>query len=108
MSDFEGSSAYAHYSVFDVGDEASKYLLTVSGYSGNAGDSLAFHNNMFFTTYDREHDTREDEIVPSNTMEHGGITIAIIPTSTAYTTQSQIPRLQTESAGFDGKGNTTR
>ncbi|XP_062599245.1 fibrinogen-like protein A, partial [Saccostrea cucullata] len=34
---FNGDEAYAQYSTFYVGDEASKYVLTVSGYSGTAG-----------------------------------------------------------------------
>ncbi|KAL5011703.1 hypothetical protein ScPMuIL_010254, partial [Solemya velum] len=57
MSDFEGSSAYAHYNFFDIGDATSKYKLTVSRYSGNAGDSLPRHNNTQFSTHDRDHDT---------------------------------------------------
>ncbi|KAL5011835.1 hypothetical protein ScPMuIL_010386, partial [Solemya velum] len=60
MSDFEGNSAYAHYNVFKVGNASSNYLLTVSGYSGNAGDSLAYHNNMKFSTHDRDHDRWSD------------------------------------------------
>ncbi|KAL5011699.1 hypothetical protein ScPMuIL_010250 [Solemya velum] len=56
MSDFEGQSAYAHYNVFGVGNASSSYILTVSGYSGNAGDSLVYHNNMKFSTHDRDHD----------------------------------------------------
>ncbi|KAL5011697.1 hypothetical protein ScPMuIL_010248, partial [Solemya velum] len=57
MSDFEGHSAYAHYNIFDVGDADSKYLLTVSGFSGTAGDGMIHQNNMKFSTYDRDHDT---------------------------------------------------
>ena len=40
MRDFDGNSAYAQYTSFSIGDSASKYILTVSGYSGTAGDSL--------------------------------------------------------------------
>ncbi|KAL5012187.1 hypothetical protein ScPMuIL_010738 [Solemya velum] len=56
LSDFEGNSAYAHYNVFSVGDASSKYLLAVSGYSGNAGDSLGYLNTRPFSTHDRDHD----------------------------------------------------
>ena len=37
MQMFNGEKAYALYSNFSVGDENSKYQLTVQGYSGNAG-----------------------------------------------------------------------
>eukprot|EP00731_Ephydatia_muelleri_P034212 Em0051g4a len=51
------SSYYAKYSSFSVGDSASKYTLSVSGYSGNAGyDSLSYHNGMKFTTLDQDND----------------------------------------------------
>ena len=57
MKDFEGVSVFAHYSTFIVGGAHTKYTLTVGGYSGNANDSLkAFHNNMKFSTYDRDND----------------------------------------------------
>ncbi len=51
-----GSYYYALYSNFSVLDEANKYKLSVSGYSGTAGDNLANQNNMFFTTKDRDND----------------------------------------------------
>jgi hypothetical protein len=34
---FDGEKAYALFSTFKVGNESSKYRLTVSGYSGTAG-----------------------------------------------------------------------
>lgn len=40
MQRFNGEKAYAVYSNFTVGDEASKYKLEVNGYSGTAGNSL--------------------------------------------------------------------
>ncbi|KAL5517871.1 hypothetical protein EMCRGX_G003502 [Ephydatia muelleri] len=41
---------------FAVGNSASKYPLTVSGYSGNAGDSMSYHSGMKFSTYDQDND----------------------------------------------------
>lgn len=37
MENFKGVKKYAKYSTFKVGDAASKYTLTVGGFSGNAG-----------------------------------------------------------------------
>ncbi|XP_061176302.1 ficolin-1-like [Saccostrea echinata] len=54
---FNGEKAYAQYSTFYVGDEGSKYRLTVSGYSGTAGDSLDYHNGMKFSTKDQDNDS---------------------------------------------------
>ncbi|XP_052714860.1 angiopoietin-4-like isoform X1 [Crassostrea angulata] len=56
MERFNGEKAYAVYSRFSVGDETSKYKLEVQGYSGNAGDSLDYNNNMKFSTLDQDND----------------------------------------------------
>ena len=57
MRDFEGNSAYAQYTSFSVGDSSSKYILTVSGYSGTAGDSLTSpYNGHKFSTRDQDND----------------------------------------------------
>ena len=56
--DFDGGR-YVKYTKFSVGDAASKYKLTESGYSGSAGlgDQLNYyHNNMKFSTYDQDND----------------------------------------------------
>jgi len=47
---------WAEYSSFTVYSEATDYTLQVSGYSGNCGDALAYHDRMMFTTYDRDND----------------------------------------------------
>ena len=64
MQDFEGNSSYAQYTSFSVGDSASKYILTVSGYSGTAGDSLDNdsygHNGFRFSTRDQDNDAISD------------------------------------------------
>ena len=56
MQDFDGNSRYAQYSSFSVGDSVSKYTLSVSGYSGTAGDSLAYQNGRKFATRDQDND----------------------------------------------------
>ncbi|CAC5379425.1 Fibrinogen-like protein A,Ryncolin-2,Angiopoietin-1,Angiopoietin-related protein 6,Angiopoietin-related protein 2,Microfibril-associated glycoprotein 4,Angiopoietin-related protein 7,Angiopoietin-related protein 1,Ficolin-2,Ryncolin-1,Ryncolin-3,Ficolin-1,Fibrinogen C domain-containing protein 1 [Mytilus coruscus] len=47
---------YANYSTFRLGDENSKYSLTIAGYGGNAGDSMHYHNGLMFSTKDADHD----------------------------------------------------
>ena len=56
LTNVKGRKAYAKYGKFQVGAEGTKYKLEVSGFSGNAGDSLTYHNNMPFTTKDRDND----------------------------------------------------
>ena len=57
-----GSKYYAKYLNFGIGPESSKYKLSVSGYSGTAGDQLAWrHNGMRFSTKDRDHDLWQAE-----------------------------------------------
>ena len=56
MRDKNGSSAYASYSTFYIGNSTTDYTLHVSGYSGTAGNSLASHNLMKFTTKDNDND----------------------------------------------------
>jgi len=47
---------YAEYSTFVVFSEASSYRISVSGYSGNAGDAFLAHDGLMFTTFDRDND----------------------------------------------------
>ena len=51
LEDWNGVKVYAKY-----GDEQAQYRLEVGSYSGTAGDSLAYHNNMAFSTKDRDND----------------------------------------------------
>ncbi|CAH1798380.1 unnamed protein product [Owenia fusiformis] len=48
---------YAEYSTFDLAGESEQYRITVSGYSGTAGDGMAYSNNAKFTTRDQDRDT---------------------------------------------------
>ena len=56
LKDWSGVKVYAKYGKFNIGDEQGQYRLEVGSYSGTAGDSLAYHNNMAFTTKDRDND----------------------------------------------------
>ena len=56
LEDWNGAKAYAKYGRFSIGNEQALYRLEVSSYSGTAGNSLAYHNNMAFTTKDRDND----------------------------------------------------
>ena len=56
LGDFEGNTAYANYSTFSISDGSTEYILTVGGYSGTAGDSMAYHNGMRFSTRDNDND----------------------------------------------------
>ena len=56
LEDWNGVNVYAKYGKFNIGDEQTQYRLEVGSYSGTAGDSLAYHNNMTFSTKDRDND----------------------------------------------------
>ncbi|CAC5382799.1 Fibrinogen-like protein A,Ryncolin-4,Angiopoietin-related protein 7,Angiopoietin-related protein 1,Ficolin-3,Ficolin-1-B,Ficolin-2,Ryncolin-1,Tenascin-R,Fibrinogen-like protein 1,Tenascin-X,Fibrinogen C domain-containing protein 1-A,Ryncolin-3,Tenascin,Fibroleukin,Fibrinogen C domain-containing protein 1,Ryncolin-2,Angiopoietin-2,Angiopoietin-related protein 2,Microfibril-associated glycoprotein 4,Ficolin-1-A,Ficolin-1,Fibrinogen C domain-containing protein 1-B [Mytilus coruscus] len=56
LEDFDGKTIYAQYSTFNVEDSQSNFILHISGYTGNAGDSLKYHNNMMFTTTNKDND----------------------------------------------------
>ena len=65
LADFEGHTAYAKYSSFMVADSDLQYMMTVSGYSGNAGDAFGVHSGQKFSTKDRDND-----VWPNNCAEH--------------------------------------
>ncbi|XP_078355798.1 ficolin-1-like [Oculina patagonica] len=54
LEDFETDIRYAKYATFKVADEEDKYRLLIGGYSGTAGDSMAFHNDSMFSTKDND------------------------------------------------------
>ncbi|XP_030062696.1 fibrinogen C domain-containing protein 1 [Microcaecilia unicolor] len=73
LEDFENSTAFAHYGTFGVGlfsvdPEEDGYPLTISDYSGTAGDSLLKHSGMKFTTKDLDNDHSENNCA---TFYHG-------------------------------------
>ena len=54
--DWSGKRVFAHYDLFKVENEKNSYKITVIGCNGTYGDSLRYHNNMMFSTRDREND----------------------------------------------------
>lgn len=60
LTDYEGNIALARYRSFMIGPESTKYKLSVTMYSGNAGDSLTYHNGMAFSTKDKDNDLATD------------------------------------------------
>ncbi|XP_062374775.1 fibrinogen-like 2a [Sardina pilchardus] len=61
LEDVDGVREYAKYERFYVANELLRYRLSVSGYSGSAGDALHFgkhfnHDQKFFSTPDRDND----------------------------------------------------
>ncbi|XP_060885608.1 fibrinogen-like 2a [Labrus mixtus] len=61
LEDFEGVREYAKYDQFYVANEFLRYRLSISGYSGSAGNAISFnkhfnHDQKFFSTPDRDND----------------------------------------------------
>ncbi|KAK0052175.1 BpsFReDn21 [Biomphalaria pfeifferi] len=53
---FKGKNYYASYSSFKVDSETNQYKLTVGEFQGNVANDLENHNNMIFSTPDRDND----------------------------------------------------
>ncbi|XP_068191616.1 angiopoietin-related protein 7 [Antennarius striatus] len=56
MEDWEGQTRYAEYGFFTVKNELNSFRLFLANYSGNAGNSLRYHNNTNFSTIDKDND----------------------------------------------------
>ncbi|XP_049617228.1 fibrinogen-like 2a [Syngnathus scovelli] len=61
LEDFEGVREYAKYDQFYVANDFLRYRLSISGYSGTAGNAITFnkhfnHDQKFFSTPDRDND----------------------------------------------------
>ncbi|VDI37594.1 Hypothetical predicted protein [Mytilus galloprovincialis] len=63
LTDKSNTEKYAVFNTFVVGDAASKYKLTIGNYSGNAGDKMAYHNGMKFSTTDQDNDQSSGKCV---------------------------------------------
>ncbi|XP_078344750.1 uncharacterized protein LOC144630294 [Oculina patagonica] len=56
LKDFDNLTAHASYETFHVGTETEKYVVRLTEFSGTAGDSMALHNGMLFSTQDQDND----------------------------------------------------
>ncbi|XP_043973414.1 angiopoietin-related protein 7 [Gambusia affinis] len=61
LEDWEGQTRYAEYGFFTVGNELNSYKLFIANYSGNAGNSLRYHNNTNFSTMNKDNDKCVDD-----------------------------------------------
>nr|XP_039262854.1 ryncolin-1-like isoform X3 [Styela clava] len=52
----DNEKLFAKYGQFQIAGAEDNYRITITGYSGNAGDSMAHHNNNQFSTKDQEND----------------------------------------------------
>ena len=80
LGDFDNNTRHANYSTFSVSDGSTEYTLTVGGYSGTAGDSLAWHNGSANVDSVQEIMIMiyGEVTVPSPTLVPGGMITAII------------------------------
>nr|DBA14281.1 TPA: hypothetical protein GDO54_005275 [Pyxicephalus adspersus] len=57
LQGFDNTKHFAKYSSFKILGESEKFKLVIGGFtSGNAGDSLTYHNGMTFSTVDQDND----------------------------------------------------
>ncbi|XP_066294588.1 uncharacterized protein [Branchiostoma lanceolatum] len=56
LTDWTGRTVHAEYDQFYIDGADEKYRLHVSGYRGNANDSMVYHDGQAFSTQDRDND----------------------------------------------------
>ena len=72
LEDTSNNGFYARYKVFLITSESDKYRLSVSDYSGTAGDSLSSHHALPFTTKDRDNDFNINSNCANSPLEGRG------------------------------------
>ncbi|XP_076099714.1 angiopoietin-related protein 2-like isoform X1 [Mytilus galloprovincialis] len=72
VEDWDGNKRYAVYKSFSIGDASTKYRLSISNYSGNAGDGMNYFNGMKFTTSDQDNDKHGGTNCASHSYFKGG------------------------------------
>ncbi|GIX85289.1 techylectin-5A [Caerostris darwini] len=55
LEDIQGNRRFAVYKDFRIDDESRSYTLHIGNYSGDAGDSMRYHDRKRFATKDRDH-----------------------------------------------------
>ncbi|GBM21712.1 Tenascin-R [Araneus ventricosus] len=58
LADVRGNKRFAKYKSFQIDDESQNYTLHISGYSGDAGDGMKYHDGQGFSAKDRGSDNR--------------------------------------------------
>ncbi|KAL4218231.1 Fibrinogen C domain-containing protein 1 [Mactra antiquata] len=71
IENYDGTKEYAHYKVFTVHGGVTKYKMNVDsfGYNGSVKELFSYHDNMMFSTYDRDNDVHATLNCADN---HGG------------------------------------
>ena len=72
MENYDGSFEYAHYQAFTVHDVTTAYRMNVDafGYRGSIKELLSYHDNMKFSTFDRDNDKKSSNCC--DTHDGGG------------------------------------
>ncbi|XP_052087276.1 fibrinogen C domain-containing protein 1-B-like isoform X2 [Mytilus californianus] len=66
LVDTNNKKTYAVYKTFVVGDENSKFKLTIGDYTGTAGNRMDYNNGRPFTTKDRDNDSSSSNCATNN------------------------------------------
>lgn len=56
LEDFKDNHVWVEYGTFKVESENMKYQLLVDEYRGSIADSLLYHSNQSFSTFDRNNE----------------------------------------------------
>ncbi|XP_077974357.1 uncharacterized protein LOC120346989 [Styela clava] len=59
MENFNGEKRFAKYRKFQIASSSEKYKLTIGEYSGDAGNSIGYHDQKPFTTKDHDNDDED-------------------------------------------------
>ena len=74
MENYDGSFEYAHYQAFTVHDVTTAYRMNVDafGYQGTLKELLSYHDNMKFSSFDRDNDQSAKSINCCENLDGGG------------------------------------